>query len=271
MDKFLENYISTSTKKQYRSIISNVEKELGDLSKVVVDTKLIKDFIDSQKVGLKNKQDKHYAVCSYLIHLKRKPYEFERAPVERKKRELPDKESLKLIKNEQVVTNKIDKLLLDLLLNYPQVLRTDLADVKIRNFNDTEAHYKDGQIIFPQINKTKYKNITIKLTENDKQLVEDIMLTNMSDYLILMRQNNGKNTQQDRNNNYSKLIVKLSKKYLGLKLTQTDFRGISATSDVVNANLDEEFLETIKKLEELAKQRGHSLKTSINKYVNLKK
>jgi hypothetical protein len=62
----------------------------------------------------------------------------------------------------EAITHGQDKLVLSLLLNYEQVLRTDLALVWCKDYTDDEPRYVDGVIIFPTIKKTNHKSIQIE-------------------------------------------------------------------------------------------------------------
>jgi hypothetical protein len=57
-------------------------------------------------------------------------------------------------------------------IKYDQVLRTDLALVKLQDYPQDEPYYKDGVIVFPTIKKTNHKNIQIELLPGDILLVE---------------------------------------------------------------------------------------------------
>ena len=71
---------------------------------------------------------------------------------------------------------------------------------------------------------------------------------------------------QNRNNSYSKIIKKITLKYLGEALTSNDLRKLDAT-DKVN-NIDENLIKKLGELDIKAKESGHTLTTLINHYYN---
>jgi hypothetical protein len=171
---------------------------------------------------------------------------------------LPTLETLKERINE--IINPSHRLLFNLLTCYSTVLRTDLANVKIRNYKETEPHLKDNIIVFPSINKVKINEpIILELNEVDIQLLNQIKF---NDEFLIPIDCEPKN----RNNNYSKLITKLSKRYFSLHLNQNCFRKIATTqsiSSVSHLNIKEQNAV----LNEQARLRGHSVSTARSFYL----
>ena len=143
------------------------------------------------------------------------------------------------------------KLLLSLNLFHP-CLRGDLADVKIAK-SDNSPFLSKGVIIFNKIRKkNKIENpIKIVLSDNEIKLVD---FTN--EYLINIKSIN-------RQNGFSKLIRKISMKYLNVDLSQNQFRKLDATQMVNNIN--PKIFEQMFELEKLAALQGHNL-NSVKKY-----
>jgi hypothetical protein len=171
---------------------------------------------------------------------------------------LPTLETLKERINE--IMNPSHRLLFNLLTCYSTVLRTDLANVKLSNYTETEPHLKDNIITFPSINKVKIdKPIILELNEVDIELFNQIKFK--TDYLISIDCE-----PKNRSNNYSKLITKLSLKYFGLHLTQNSFRKI-ATTHSINSVSHLNIKEQNAVLNEQARNRGHSVSTARSFYL----
>ena len=246
----IENYISTLnseyTKKSYRNFLIKTNKELN-LDTRNVDR--IKEYIESLNIAEKTKQDKHYIIQGYLNYTKRPMYNFNKEPIVKKlKRVLPIRNSLK---TKIEIENTEHKLVLNLLLNYPQVFRTDLANIKLTDI-------KNGVIHFEKLRKTLQKNKVIELSKEDNLLVEKLK----GEFLI----NSIKS--KDRNNAYTKYIKAISKKYFGFELTQTDFRKMSAQESFEESNLTKETIENLIKFKKSCENRGHNFETCLKYYVD---
>lgn len=155
------------------------------------------------------------------------------------------------------VNNKQDKLVLSLLTNYNS-LRTDLVNIKLKDYDDKTPHYKDGFIVYPQNSLMKVKNtniLKIKLNEEDKNAVESLN----TEYLVEF-----KKTTTDRNNSFSKLVSSLSKKYFGETITLTRLRHLH-TNEKVDF-IDDSFKEKFKRVLDLAKSQNHSVETMMSHY-----
>jgi hypothetical protein len=151
-----------------------------------------------------------------------------------------------------------NKLVLSLLLNYDNVLQSDLALVKMANYKDDEPHYKDGIIYFPRILKTNHKNIKIELTAEDILLVESTAST--TDYLI------GSILSQDRSNTFSKYVKRISKKYLNYSITITCYRKIIERQLLSELNINDEWIDKYNKLKLEVGKRGHDVQTVLQYY-----
>ena len=66
-----------------------------------------------------------------------------------------------------------------------------------------------------------------------------------------------------------KLVKRITMKYLGTSLSQTNFRSILASHDAKELKVDRDFIDKVNILESRARRRGHSLLTSINKYTKI--
>ena len=125
--------------------------------------------------------------------------------------------------------------------------RTDLAFVKIKDI-------VDNNIIIKQTTKTK-KSITIKLKQEDFDLVDY-----SKEWLIDIE-------ATDRSNAYTKLVKRISKRYLGVEMTQTDLRHIKSTElhkSIEHLPLKEQQVL----LREQAQKRAHSSQTAISNYID---
>lgn len=166
-------------------------------------------------------------------------------PVDKKIKVLP-LDYKELINN---IANKNHKLLLRMLTEYDEVLRCDLVFVK-------NTDIKDGIIIIKETTKTK-KEITIKLRQDELDLIDFY-----KEYIIHF-----KDTTKDRSNAYTKLVKRITKKYLGIELTQTDFRHIRSTKsykEIEHLPVKEQQVLLVKQ----AKARAHSARTAISNYID---
>ena len=262
IENFVKQYNSEATKKQYKSFLVKLDNDIG----LNNDAPVLKAYVENLKLGDKTKQDKCFIIIAYLKYAKKPLFTFDKKPIERdvaNKPKLADRKELQDVLNKAEINNIEHKLLLSLLLNYPQVLRTDLADVKVKNFDKkVDPHYFDGNIVFPVIRKTKFKSIVMVLNDADKVLADQIVKNATSEFLLTI-------SSKDRNNSYTKLIKRITKKYLGTSLSQTNFRSILASDDAKEFKVDRDFIDKVNILENRAKLRGHSLLTSLNKYTKI--
>lgn len=167
------------------------------------------------------------------------------SPVEKEVKNLPE--------DYQELINKIEngnhKLLLRLLTEYDEVLRCDLAFVR-------KTDIIDNSIVIKETNKTKQK-ITIKLRQEDLDLIDF-----GKEYLIHFNRDT-----KDRSNAYTKLVKRITKRYLGVEFTQTNFRSWHATKSYKKI----EHLPGREQQVELRKQatkRAHSAATAISNYID---
>jgi hypothetical protein len=209
----------------------------------------LQDYI--QIMGL---QDKYHYTIDKLKEGKFQVYESEKKKLDHK---YPDLKELRLLV-EKVEKSK-EKLYLNLLLKY-NVLRTDLANVKLKNYTNKDPRYIDGVIIYPTLNKVKiYEDVITKLDSEDEEMIKELT----GDYLIEINCD-----AENRNGNYSKLVPKLTEKYLSIKLTQTDLRHIHTNNNFKECSIDKEFIEKYKRISELCKRNGHCLETALETYLS---
>ena len=131
----------------------------------------------------------------------------------------------------KTIENLEHRLLFNLLTNYP-VLRNDLALVRIRNAKEKEprVNFKKNTIVFPEVNKAK-KKIVIELNEEDSEILNSMTFNKEQKYLLSI---NG--DENNRCNNYTKLIKRLTKQYFDKSITQTAFRHLSVTKSFHDAS-----------------------------------
>ena len=131
--------------------------------------------------------------------------------------------------------------------------------MKVANFTDVEHHIKENTIIMPKTNK-KGNKIEIKLSENEIEIYNSIEFK--TDYLL----NINSETKEGRSNSYGKLIKKLTEKYFGEALTQTQLRKCSVTDDF-KKNEWKPVKEQIEALTISAAGRNHSLDVALRHYL----
>lgn len=256
--KYIESLTdhSIETKTKYNFTLININNKL-DLKKSTEEQ--LWDHIESLDTKLQTKRNKQYVVKGYrefckldtsyfLKKLKKSntgEYLNSETPVP------TDKVVKKLPDNYKELINKIEnpnyKLLLRLITDYNEILRTDLGFVKI-------ADITEDTIVIKESRKTK-------MVVNIKLKTEDLKLINYSnEYLIDIK-------TKDRSNGYSKLVQRLTKLYLGIQLSQTDLRHLKATElhkQVEHLPIKEQ--QTI--LKEQASKRAHSKNTALEHYID---
>ena len=260
-ETFLETIKSEASKTQYTLFLNKLENDLliSKLSKKNINE--IKVYIENLDVKPRTKQDKHFIVKKYLDYLKLDCYKFNKNKIENKVvKELPSRKELQGLLKETKVDILQDKLVLNLLLNYAEVLRCDLSNVKVVNFDKTEPHLIDNTIVFPTINKTDFKNIIIELKPEEQNTIKELSIK--SEYLLNF-------TGKNRSKSYSDYIKRITLKYIGKTYNQTDFRKISARNDLEELDIKKEDILKMKELESRAQKRGHSLNMAIDKYTNI--
>jgi hypothetical protein len=249
--------MSAATDKVYKSFVKQIETQLNmKLCDALEQDNLVYNHIENQTLAAITKRNKHFNCIKYIkennLNIE---YEFDKRPLQALRKELPNRTELRdKLTN---ITNPEHKLIFSLLLNYENVLRTDLALVKLSNYNEGDSYYKDGVIYFPTILKTKtYKKIEIPLSDEDKLLV------NFSkDYLI------GSIISKDRSNTFSKYVKKLSKIYFDTPLTITCFRKMVERQLLSELEIDATWIEKYNKLKQEVSKRGHDIQTCIQYYV----
>ena len=112
---------------------------------------------------------------------------------------------------------------------------------------------KTNTIIIPKSNK---KGDSLKIKLNDLEMTFD------TDYLL----NINSETNKGKCNYYSKLIPKLTLKYFGERLTQTQLRKVSVTNSF-KKNEHKPVKEQIGQLTIDASGRNHSVETAMRHYL----
>ena len=267
IENFLDKTeLSTSSKNLYKATLDNLALNF-DLNKL--DTrekqKEVYDYIMQKTCGQKRKNDICFTLIKYIRYTKKQVFDdvFEGifntpAPVKIVKK-LDRKKLIQILDSNTSLKNE-SRLLLNLLLKYDEVLRNDLASVKLQNYDDKKDNfYKDGKITFNYINKVEIsKPIKIKLSKTDIELIENLS----QEYLLTIN-----SAFENRANNYTKLLKKLTSQVFGESITQTDFRHLAASDDFKkNENLP--IKERFVTMNANAKKRGHSLVTALTKYVD---
>lgn len=251
MKEYLKSVVNENTKKIYTNFLKKTN-EIYDLK--VTDPQLIKEYIEGLDISKKSQQDKHHIVNKYYKFYNKPAYVFgkEVIPKLTPHKELPSRESLLALLNE--IGNLEHKLLLHLLLKYDTVLRCDLSKIKFTDIKQNTIH-------FPKLNKTFKENVTLELDTSDIQIVNELRQLG-NEFLFTLQ-------TKDRANGYSKLIKCISKKYLNLEMTQTEFRRLSAQQSFDDCGLDEEFINKLKLFEITCKNRGHSVSVALSKYITI--
>ena len=270
MDSFLNTFKSESTKRQYKHVIEKIQIDIG---KNIEDTDniVLKDYIQALKMSTKSIQDRHFVVQSYLKYHNKTYVEFDKNPIPKLKSTLPKKVDLIVLYDKVVFTESevLDKLLLSLLLKHPQVLRNDLVDVLLKEdlefpdmpFVDIIKH----KIVFRKIHKT-FQKIELTLTIDEAEIINSIINKVPFKHKYLFYNIKA----ADRPNAYGKYVNRITEKHLNIKLSQTDLRGIAATHDTDENEIDQVFIDKLRKITLGAKNRGHSLQTSLDKYARIK-
>ena len=268
IDEFINKvqHLTEKTKKNYSSFLMNLEKHFKKSIDEIIDKNeiILYEYIDSLPVSKKTVQDRHFILVKYINTMEIPSVKFietmkvisvVKKPAKIAKHTLTD---IRAKFNEAIIENKNHKLLLSLLVNYDVVLRTDLCNVKVSNYVETEPFYKDGIIYFPINSCMKIKNkkeIKIVLSETDKELVDV-----NKEFLIDI-------SLKDKSNGYSKLLSKITKLYLGVKLNQNDFRHLHSTNAL--HNIDKDFIRKYEELKLKAFHQNHSLETLLNNYIDV--
>jgi hypothetical protein len=247
-----------SSIKVYNCFVKQIESQLNmQLSDALLQDKLVYNHIENQTVTPITKRNKHFQILKYIKLNNLEPsvdYEFDKQPIKVDRKELPKRAELRAkLAN---ITSVQDKLVLSLLLNYEQVLRTDLALVKCKDYTQDEPRYVDGVIIFPTIKKTNHKNLQIKL------LPEDILLVDTSKLYLI-----DSIKSVDRCNSYTKYIKKITKKHFDIELTQNSMRKAIERELIEELGITDEWIATYKKLRIETAKRGHCLDTVFEYYA----
>jgi hypothetical protein len=263
-DNYIETYISSikniNTKETFRRFLLNLSKEIDPYQS---SEEQLWDFIENKKnVKIETKRHYQYIIkgfrkfhnlfTDYLSFKLKKDNNGRYVNSDNQQEEVKISKTLPddyrdLINN---IENPNHKLLLRLLTDYDEVLRGDLSNVKMSQIND-------GVILIEETLKTK-KRIEIKIKQ------EDLVLLDWSkEFLIHMEPKD----INKRSNAYSKLLRRITKKYLGVLLTVNDFRHISTTKGlkkIEHLPLREQQVL----LKEQASKRAHSSSVAISNYLN---
>ena len=256
--------LSLSTIGKYVSNLINLEKELQDMGfkfpELLEQEEILWEHIN-QSAFIDKDQRKH-SVKSYIVIMeltdKYKYFITELAKgefIRYKKKDTKVYPKLEDLKKKALDVTGYEKLVLNLLLNY-NCLRTDLVNVKLKNYSETEPRYLDGKIIYPTINKVDIK-VPIEIQLNNEDIIE--IEKNKDEEYLLCKKISGK-----RQDNYSKFISRLTEKYLGEKLTQTDFRHIHTISNENECRIDKEFVEKYIEFSKRCKMNGHCIDTALH-------
>jgi hypothetical protein len=277
IELFCETYESEATRKVYLSSLKQIERSL-DKSIDSCTEKELWDIVENRTdIKESTKRKNQFRIKSYLKYYNLPcklftnnlvkeningewvyPNLVKKEPEGSLKKELP---KLELIKEKtKGIKELINKLLFNLLTNYKQVLRCDLANVKVKNYKPEEPHinFKTNTIIFPELNKTKM-SVNIELNKEDSEILN--RLTFDSDYFLDIG-----GAIENRCNNYTKLIKRLTKEYFNESITQTDFRHL-ATTQSFKANEHLPVKEKHKQIEIDCRLRGHTSKEARAYYL----
>ena len=277
IDVFCETYESEATCKNYKSTLKQIESILNKSIDSCTEKELWDIVENRTDIKDETKRKNQFRIKSYLKYYKL-PFELfsnnlvkenvngewvypnvvKKEAKESLKKELP---KLELIQEKtKGIKELIHKLLFNLLTNYKQVLRCDLANVKVKNYKAEEPHinFKTNTIIFPEINKTKMP-VNIELNKEDSEILN--RLTFDSDYFLDIG-----GAIENRCNNYTKLIKRLTKEYFNEPITQTDFRHL-ATTQSFKENEHLPVKEKHKQIEKDSRLRGHTSKEARAYYL----
>lgn len=148
------------------------------------------------------------------------------------------------------------KLIFLLLINYPNLRISDYYSIKITPDDKKKDNYftkNFTKIIFKHLvkeNKNNKNNISIKLKTEHQKLFKEIL----TDY-----QFNNLNLNLNVES-FKKQLNRLSKKYFSI--SPSDFRKL-----IYKENIPHGFKETYNKLEKIANNQNHNLKTSLQYYI----
>ncbi len=148
------------------------------------------------------------------------------------------------------------KLIFLLLINYPNLRISDYYSIKINPIDKKKDNYftkNFTKIIFKHLvkeNKNNKNNISIKLKPEHKKLFKEI-LTNYEYNNLNLNLNIG---------SFKKQLNRLSKKYFSI--SPSDFRKL-----IYKENVPSGFKEIYNKLEKIANNQNHNLKTSLQYYI----
>lgn len=252
-----QSNLSKNTIIKYISNLNSLENETGGAFPKLLDNEiLLFNHINESKFYEKNQRK--YSVISYIntMNLPNKYFIENTEPMEYVRKIEKVYPKLQDLKKDRVKQNdKYIELILNLLLNY-NALRTDIANVKVRNYTEDDPRYVDGEIIYPTINKVKIKeNIVIKLNKIDREILNNY--SKEDNYIF-------KTESTNRNNAFGKYVKLITQKYLGQALTLTDLRHIKTADNFEKTDITKDNLE---KLILLTKENGHSLNIAVKHYM----
>ena len=276
IEQFCESFEKVNTQVSYKTVLKKIEG-LETLKQ-----EDLWDSIEAKDIETDKKRRIQYIIQGYLKHHKL-PFDiFEKnlkkvevngkyihtCEVEvpeiklKKVKTVPTLSELEQIKEKvKTIENLEHRLLFNLLTNYP-VLRNDLALVRIRNAKEKEprVNFKKNTIVFPEVNKAK-KKIVIELNEEDSEILNSMTFNRDQKYLLSI---NG--DENNRCNNYTKLIKRLTKQYFDKSITHTAFRHLSVTKSFHDASHLPVKLQN-EKIERDSALRGHSSRVAREIYL----
>jgi hypothetical protein len=251
----LENH-SVETKKTHSLVLNKIEKDISIRNST---EKELWDYIEGLDIKLQTKRNKQFILKSYRQFHKLDTTYFDKKlkkdntgeyinsatplPTIKPIKKLPD--NFRDLINK--IQNKNHKLLLRLLTDYDEILRCDLAFVK-------RTQIVEDTIVIKESRKTKMP-VNIKLKQEDLDLIDHYY-----DYIIHINAVN-------RANSYTKLVQRITKQYLGIELSQTDFRHLKS-SELFKANEHLPIKQQQELLKTDASKRAHSASVAMSHYID---
>lgn len=266
----IETYISNctlteKTKKSYNKELALIKKLNNDT--LMITPELFKTFINKSTYSDCRKRDLTSIYISFCKYHKRetsilKAFHLELCciytPI---KNSFDSRDSLLETLNKSKA-EKQELLLLNLLLKYP-TLRCDLANIKIRDIQETDCYFKENVLYFSTLNKKANSSTKVNLEQSEIDLINSWCKG------VYIFDING--DIKNRSSNFSKMVSRVSMKHLNCKLTVNCFRKICSRDNIekvcVECNITpEQFLTVYKKLNQLELNNCHTLDTAVNHY-----
>lgn len=262
-DNHIERYISSieniNTKEQFNRFLINLSKDINPYGSTEEE---LWEFIERKDIKIETKRHYQYIIKGFrkFNNLTTDYFSFKLQKdnngryLNSDNQQAEFKVAKKLPDDYQELIDKIEnpnhKLLLKLLTEYEEVLRGDLSYVKM-------AQIINGVIVIEETLKTN-KRIEIKIKE------EHLCLLDWSkEYLIHMEPKD----KNKRSNAYSKLLGRITGRYLGVSLKINAFRHICTTKgqkSIEHLPLKEQQVL----LKEQAGKRAHSSSVAVSHYID---